>query len=362
MIGPDKGAYYHDLFARGMPEVATYIQRIKSTKGLRGRKRKSQDQEPDFYKQSPPSMAAMMAKANNQEPQSPEQRSRPTNEAPHPGHLYDSSDMVGRLEPTPIGQIQGVNTLPDLHSNKRQRRGDEPCSTRYEESKVNVWVVQPLVPQGGEDNLRSITRSEMMDRCNQFAPALSSNAMSSQINLSNAGGEGDLWQLGMFALTDRGNDGTGINNMPDLEPTPLRVHQDQAASRQEQFLLDQQQFEEDQLQQQILRQIDEQQRQLLEQRQNILQRQQMRLQQRQMEVRHELHESFSMQQQQQQQQQQLSSMQQQLQLPLQQQPPLGLADNLYHFEEEQDERLSMLMGYSQQQRDQQNQGGFSKHC
>lgn len=390
-IGPDKGAYYHDLFARGMPEVATYIQRIKSTKGLRGRKRKSQDQEPDFYKQAPPSMAAMIARANSQEPGSPEHSglSVPTNEAPHTSNMSDPADMLGRLEPTPMGHIQSAQggiisthgdrhhdfRLSEGHSNKRQRRGDDqaPCSPSIEESKVNVWVLQPLIPQGGEDSLRNIVGADFMDRSTErsssFAPDMSSGNNMMQTNVASSGGEGDLWQLGVVALTDRSTDGsmshhqgqTNMASLPDLEPTPLRTHHDQA-SRQEQFLLDQQQYEEDQLQQQILRQIDEQQRQLLQQRQNILQRQQMRLQQRQMQLRQELPQTFTMQQQQQQQQIPMQQQQQQ-QLPLQQQQPLGLADNLFLFEEdEQDDRLSSLLGYSQQQRDQQNQGGFSKHC
>lgn len=265
---------------------------------------------------------------------------------------------------------QGLSSSHEDHPIKRQRTNHEqaPCSPNFEESKVNVWVVQPLIHGNNEDSLRNLARSELMDRLPErsttYAPALSSGNNMTQTH-SVAAGDDSLWQLGMFALTDRNADASSMahhheannNNMmssalADLEPTPMRGQQDE----QEQFLLNQQQqYDEDQMQQQILRQIDEQQRQLLQQRQDILQRQQMRLQQRQMQLRQELGEtSFSM-------QQQPPQLQQQHQFSLQQQQPLGMSDNLYPFEEDdQDDRIAALMGFCNQQRDQ-NQGGFPKH-
>ncbi|CAB9525688.1 stress transcription factor B-2b [Seminavis robusta] len=51
--GRDRGAYYHDLFVRGHPELATRIQRMK-LKGIgQGRHRTNAELEPNFYRMTP---------------------------------------------------------------------------------------------------------------------------------------------------------------------------------------------------------------------------------------------------------------------------------------------------------------------
>lgn len=378
-----------------MAEVATYIQRIKSTKGLRGRKRKSQDQEPDFYKQSPPSMAAMIAKANRAATGAPEppKLSLPTNEAPSQTGVGDSTEMV-RLEPTPIGQMRSPQAGTPSHGefqnvraaegspNKRQRQdvAAPRRNTTSEESKFNVGVAQQLLQQQREvDSLRdlrselmgpSLTRSSSLGLGPTLGPSRS-GSLGLGSSFSNLSNEDDLWQLGMFAMSDRGDTSMplGQTNMPplfshvpthDLEPTPLQIQQEQQPLQGPgPVVLDQQRQQhydaEDQLQQHILRQIDEQQRQLLQQRQEILQRQQLQSQQRQLAASLRGHqESFTMQQALQQQQQQQS---------LHQHQALALPDNLYPYQEQQGERLQILGDIQQQraQQQQQQQGGSSQH-
>lgn len=51
--GRDRGAYYHELFLRGQPELATRIHRMK-LKGIgQGRHRTNAETEPDFYRMKP---------------------------------------------------------------------------------------------------------------------------------------------------------------------------------------------------------------------------------------------------------------------------------------------------------------------
>ncbi|CAB9525523.1 expressed unknown protein [Seminavis robusta] len=106
-----------------MPELATYIQRVKSTKGMRGRKRKSQDQEPDFYKQGAITMHEAIARATangtltgNDSPlmaatnRNSSMVESSVNLPPMASQLNDMSDIV-RLEPTPLAPGRGQRNL-----------------------------------------------------------------------------------------------------------------------------------------------------------------------------------------------------------------------------------------------------------
>ena len=312
-------------------------------------------------------MEALLAKAKRGAIKAPEPQplvlAGATNQSPLASRVDDSTD-VSRLEPTPIGQMRpapaGVlpsyaeyqETMAGPESPSKRQRRDEPQpqrNSRFEESKFNVGVVHQLLPGGGGGGGQSLreARSELLDQ------------QARRSSLVSTGNDDDLWQLGMFALSDRSDISMpGLASMPslalplqDFEPTPLQLHQDQGQP-QGQFVLERQhqQYEaEDQLQQEILRQIEEQQRQLLQQRQEILQRQQMQLQQRQNlmnSVFHEHREPLASSQNQQPPQQSL------------QQQTIGLSDHhLFPFQQQQqqqDERLVIMSDY-QQRREQQQQ-------
>lgn len=382
--GPDKGAYYHDLFARGMPEVATYIQRIKSSKGLRGRKRKSQDQEPDFYKQaSSPTLPAVIAAKSNTSvsPQctapEPPKLSLPTNEAPLPSHVDDATDMV-RLEPTPIGQMRPVQSeqIPayremqsvtlTAQSSKRQRREVQPCNPSVEESKFSnrrdMAAMQQILQQEVDAGLRDArsTLPDLSDRTGSFlANPTSGMGVPQMMNMGAGRNEDDFWQLGnVFGNSmERGEACNTLGNQQlpslaltqpldlELEPAPIqfsRPGQQQLQLQGQQHMQQQHQYEaEDQLQEQILRQIEEQQRQLRQQRETILQRQQLQQRQRQMDsMFQDRLEPFGLQQQQQQPQQNL--------LLQRQQQQLGMSDPAFPFQQQLDDHPERL-GNSQLQ-------------
>ena len=161
-----------------MPDIATYIQRVKSTKGHRGRKRKSQEQEPNFYEERTSNLEEALAKAMGRTPDE-DQSDQPLNQAPllavH--QTEDMSSGLERLEPTPIQEllVVGDNNLGLQESSVcvtiakgpfEQERGRESSRSRgvqeakgYESSPQSMSAVQQLFQTQGHGFLRGAPRS-----------------------------------------------------------------------------------------------------------------------------------------------------------------------------------------------------------
>jgi len=118
-VGPDKGAYYHELFHRGYPEIATHIERAKSVKGRPGRKKKSHSSEPNFYQQ-PRSIRMIheaLAKTQQAVTNNPDTSSTAT--------LPDT--MVG-MEPTPLKEQTTLEDMLASHQAQKKPNSENSAS------------------------------------------------------------------------------------------------------------------------------------------------------------------------------------------------------------------------------------------
>ena len=161
-----------------MPEIATYIARVKSAKGHRGRKRKSQEQEPNFYEETKSNLEEALAKATGRTSREDESDQALLNQAPLlPVHqLRDISSGLGRLEPTPIQElvVPGDGNLGlqesslDVATVKSPFEQGRPGSYRprgvqeakgHESSPQSMSAVQQMLQHQGQGFLRGATRS-----------------------------------------------------------------------------------------------------------------------------------------------------------------------------------------------------------
>ncbi|CAB9514980.1 stress transcription factor A [Seminavis robusta] len=121
--GPDKGAYYHELFLRGKSEVAGSIQRVKPAKGSDRTKGKSEEPEINFYALPPLDDKAIFC-------------------------LEEREKMLLEEKASPKSKSKGSKRRKSRASLKSTGSGNSPAQQETKEESSSAGLVEPTPLRG----------------------------------------------------------------------------------------------------------------------------------------------------------------------------------------------------------------------
>lgn len=241
--GPDKGAYYHEMFLRGLTEMAGSIQRVKAVKGGgSSRKAKSEDQpEIDFYAMPALDEKAELslearAKALQEAANSPAKskkagKKRRTSSKKAIAQLKNENTPTvdeaetADLEPTPlptsfpaspsISQISAAETIGDLLAPIQGSTKNQLTSPTLAAASSEMQHIQEL-------QLQLQQQSQHVFQQQGMASNLGNSA---SLGMARFGGPGDDQVMSSLMNPDPSQQSApmaGGVGLWDMEPTPLK--------------------------------------------------------------------------------------------------------------------------------------------